>query len=195
VASNHLLHVLTNHGRLDLAYRLLLTTSPPGWLYPVTQGATTIWERWDGWTEARGFQDPAMNSFNHCAYGAVGEWLYGTVAGLELDPDLAPNRNAYRRARIHPRPPRIEDFPDGLPIHFVCVALDSVHGRYEVNWEISNGRFTLSVRVPPNCSAMIMLPDGRAHDVAAGWHEFKLAYGAPADAAIPVLSEVTELAS
>ena len=113
VGTPYLLHVLTNHGRLDLAYRLLLTTSPPGWLYPVTQGATTIWERWDGWTEARGFQDPAMNSFNHCAYGAVGEWLYGTVAGLELDPDLAPNRNAYRRARIQPRPPRIEDFPGG----------------------------------------------------------------------------------
>ncbi len=195
VGTPYLLHVLTNHGRLDIAYRLLLTTLPPGWLYPVTQGATTIWERWDGWTEARGFQDPAMNSFNHCAHGAVGEWLYGTVAGLELDPDLAPNRNAYRRARIHPRPPRIEDFPDGLPICFAGVALDSVHGRYEVNWEISNGRFTLSVRVPPNCSAMILLPDGRTHDVAAGWHEFKVAYGAAADAAIPVLSEVTELAS
>ena len=59
------------------------------------------------------FQDAAMNSFNHYAYGAVGEWLYGTLAGLELDPDLSPARNAYRRVRIQPRPPRVEDFQTG----------------------------------------------------------------------------------
>jgi hypothetical protein len=86
VGTPYLLPVLTHHGRLDVAYRLLLQTSPPSWLYPITQGATTIWERWDGWTEQRGFQDPAMNSFNHYAYGAVGEWMYSTLAGLELDP-------------------------------------------------------------------------------------------------------------
>jgi alpha-L-rhamnosidase len=193
VGTPYLLPVLTNYGRLDVAYRLLLQTTAPSWLYPITQGATTIWERWDGWTEEKGFQDPAMNSFNHYAYGAVGEWLYGTLAGLELDPDLSPSRNAYRRARIQPRPPRIEDFPDGVPIRYVRAALDSVHGRYEVAWEIANGRFTLNVRVPPNCSAKVILPDGATHDVVAGRHTFTT--GALADDGIPVLSEITELAS
>jgi alpha-L-rhamnosidase len=193
VGTPYLLPVLTNYGRLDVAYRLLLQTTAPSWLYPITQGATTIWERWDGWTEEKGFQDPAMNSFNHYAYGAVGEWLYGTLAGLELDPDLSPSRNAYRRARIQPRPPRIEDFPNGVPIRYVRAALDSVHGRYEVAWEIANGRFTLSVRIPPNCSAKVILPDGATHDIVAGRHEFKT--GALADDGIPVLSEITELAS
>jgi alpha-L-rhamnosidase len=174
---------------------LLLQTSPPSWLYPVTQGATTIWERWDGWTEAGGFQDPAMNSFNHYAYGAVGEWLYGTLAGLELDPDLAPARNAYHRARIQPRPPRAEDFPNGLPIRYASATLDSMHGRYEVNWQISGGRFVLRIRIPPNCSAKVILPDGETHDVVAGRHQFTVTLDAVADDGIPVLSEITELAS
>ena len=195
VGTPYLLPVLTNHGRLDVAYRLLLQTSAPSWLYPITQGATTIWERWDGFTEEVGFQDPAMNSFNHYAYGAVGEWLYGTLAGLELDPDLSPARNAYRRVRIQPRPPRIEDFPDGVPIRYVSAALDSVHGRYEVTWEIGDGRFTLKVRIPPNCSAKVILPNDETHDVVAGRHEFRIPMGTPADDGIPILSEITELAS
>ena len=195
VGTPYLLHVLTNNGRLDLAYKLLLKTSAPSWLYPVTQGATTIWERWDGWTETNGFQDPGMNSLNHYAHGAVGEWLYGTLAGLELDADLAPNRNAYRRARIQPRPPRAEDFPNGAPIRYASAMLDSVHGRYEVSWDLSNGRFTLKLRIPPNCSALVILPDGKSHEVVAGRHEFRIPFGVPADDGIPVLSEITELAS
>ena len=195
VGTPYLLHVLTNHGRVDLAYRLLLNTTPPGWLYPVTQGATTLWERWDGWTEANGFQDPAMNSFNHYAYGAVGEWLYGTLAGLELDPDLAPSRNAYRRVRIQPRPPRAEDFPDGLPIRYAAAALDSVHGRYEVDWEINGGRFVLRVCIPPNCSARVVLPDGATHELVGGRHQFAVVVDESADDGIPVLSAITDLAS
>jgi alpha-L-rhamnosidase len=195
VGTPHLLQVLTHHGRLDVAYRLLLQTSAPSWLYAVTQGATTVWERWDGWSESNGFQDAAMNSFNHYAFGAVGEWLYGTLAGLELDPDLAPIRNAYRRARIQPRPPRLEHFPNGLPVRYASAALDSMHGRYEVSWRIENGVFALTVRIPPNCSAKVILPNDEAHDVVAGRHEFKIPFGAPADDGIPLLSEITELAS
>ena len=89
VGTPYLLHVLTRIGRLDLAYRLLLRREFPSWLFPVVKGgATTIWERWDGWTEEKGFFDPEMNSFNHYAYGAVGDWLYGTLAGLDLDPEV-----------------------------------------------------------------------------------------------------------
>ncbi len=195
VGTPYLLHVLSNHGRLDLAYRLVLQTTPPSWLYSVTQGATTIWERWDGWTEDRGFQDPAMNSFNHYAYGAVGEWLYGTLAGLELDPDLSASRNAYRYARIQPRPPIGEQFPNGAPIRLASAALDSMHGRYEVAWQIAGGMFRLKVRIPPNCRARVVLPDGDSTEVVAGRHEFSLPLSTLADDGIPVLSDVTGIAS
>jgi alpha-L-rhamnosidase len=195
VGTPYLMHVLTHHGRLDLAYRLLLQTTPPSWLYPVTQGATTIWERWDGWTEEKGFQDPAMNSFNHYAYGAVGEWIYGTLAGLELDPDLSPSRNAYRYARIRPRPPIGEQFPNGAPVRFASVGLDTMHGHYTVTWEITGGVFRLKTRVPPNCRARVILPNGDSSEVVAGRHEFTLPLSTLADDGIPMLSEVTEIAS
>jgi alpha-L-rhamnosidase len=100
VGTVYLPHVLTCGGRLDVAYRLLHQKQWPSWLYAVTQGATTIWERWDGWTQEKGFQTPDMNSFNHYAYGAVGEWLYGTVAGLELDPA----QPGYKHTMIQPHP-------------------------------------------------------------------------------------------
>jgi len=193
VGSAYLLHVLTNNGRLDLAYELLLKTPPPSWLYPVTQGATTIWERWDGGTTGVRFTQADETGFNQCALGAVGEWLYGTLAGLDLDPDLAPARNAYRRARIQPRPPRAEDFPSGLPIRYASANLDSVHGRYEVSWEVTGGRFVLHVRIPPNCSAKVILPDGATHEVVAGRHQFSVAVDALADDGIPLLSEITEV--
>jgi alpha-L-rhamnosidase len=172
VGTPYLLPVLTAIGRLDLAYRLLFQTSWPSWLYPVTQGATTIWERWDAWTDEKGFQDPSMNSFNHYAYGAVGEWLYGTVAGLELDPDPSPEKNAYHHALICPRPPMGEGF-DGEPLLAHASAhLDTVHGRYEAQWRIEQGAFALDVQVPPNCSATVRLPDGRSVEVTAGSHRW-----------------------
>ncbi len=174
VGTPYLLCVLTAIGRLDVAYRLLFQTSWPSWLYPVTTGATTIWERWDGWTEEKGFQDPSMNSFNHYAYGAVGEWLYGTVAGLELDPDSSPERNAYRHALIHPRPPIGEGFEDPPLLTHASARLDSIHGRYEAGWRIQGGSFVLDVRVPANCSATVRLPDGRSVEVAAGSQRFEV---------------------
>ena len=94
VGTPYLNHVLTQGGRSDIAYALLLQQSYPSWLFPVTNGATTIWERWDGWTPDRGFQDAGMNSFNHYAYGAIGDWLYSTVAGINPDP-------ARRRLQAH----------------------------------------------------------------------------------------------
>ena len=111
VGSPYLPHVLSSNGRLDVAYKLLAQTTWPSWLYPVTQGATTIWERWDGWTPENGFQDTGMNSFNHYAYGAIGAWLYNTVAGIEIDPAAArlqahhPAPAARRRSHLRRRPP------------------------------------------------------------------------------------------
>src|ERR1035437_7813718 len=77
VGVGHLTTTLTRQGYVDIAYKLLLQETFPGWLYSVKNGATTIWERWDGWTQEKGFQDPGMNSFNHYSLGSVGEWLYG----------------------------------------------------------------------------------------------------------------------
>jgi alpha-L-rhamnosidase len=180
-----LLHVLTAGGQLGLAYELLLQTSSPGWLFPVTQGATTIWERWDGWTNEAGFADASMNSFNHCAFGAVGEWLYQTVAGLDLNPDLAPEKNAYRHAHIEPQPPVGKDFPAGPPLRYAEARLDTVHGRFSSRWEITDDLFQLNVCVPTNCTATVVLPDGRSEELCSGDHEFEVRL--ERDAQIPVL--------
>ena len=92
--------VLTRWGYSEVAYRLLLNETFPSWGYSIRQGATSIWERWDGWTKDKGFQDPGMNSFNHYAFGAIGEWLYRSVAGIDLD-DSQP---AYKKIKIRPYP-------------------------------------------------------------------------------------------
>ena len=91
--------MLLNLG-LDLAYRLLLNDTFPSWGYSIKHGATTIWERWDGWTAHEGFQDPGMNSFNHYSLGSVGEWMYTVVAGIDLDPEVP----GYKRFVLRPRP-------------------------------------------------------------------------------------------
>ena len=88
IGISHLNPQLTLAGHADVAYRLLLRDDYPSWLYPVKHGATTIWERWNGWTEKDGFFNPQMNSFNHYSLGSVGEWLFRHVAGIELDPEV-----------------------------------------------------------------------------------------------------------
>jgi alpha-L-rhamnosidase len=171
VGTPYLLHVLTRTGRLDLAYRLLLRREFPSWLFPVVKGgATTIWERWDGWTEERGFFDPEMNSFNHYAYGAVGEWLYGTVAGLDLDPDVS----GWSRARLAPRPPLHPGLPDPPLLTGARAALETIQGGYAVEWSIEGERFRLDAQVPAGCSARVELPDGSTDEVKAGRHRFEI---------------------
>ena len=98
VGVSYLLPVLTQAGKLDAAYRLLMQDTFPSWLFSVKHGATTIWERWDGWTPEKGFQDPNMNSFNHYALGSCGQWLYEGVAGIAPDPE----QPGYRHIIIHP---------------------------------------------------------------------------------------------
>ena len=173
VGTPYLLSVLTRLGRLDLAYRLLLRREFPSWLYPVVKGdATTIWERWDGWTEERGFFDPEMNSFNHYAYGSVAEWLYATVAGLDLDPD--PNASGWRRARLAPRPPLHPGLPEEPLLTSASARLQTVSGCYEVDWVIEADRFRFDARVPPGATARVELPDGSREDIAAGSHRFEV---------------------
>ena len=98
----YLCHVLSRYGYLDEAYLLLNREEYPSWLYPVKQGATTIWERWDGQKPDGSFQTTEMNSFNHYAYGAIGDWMYRVMAGIEID-EAAPG---YKHVLIQPRPGR-----------------------------------------------------------------------------------------
>ena len=146
VGTPYLCHVLHRYGYTDVAYKLLLQEEYPSWLYPVKKGATTIWERWDGIKPDGSFQDAGMNSFNHYAYGAIGDWLYQVVAGLELDPD-APG---YKRILIQPQP--------GGGLSYAAAGFDSLYGRIESKWTVDKDLFQLAVTIPPNSKAIVRLP-------------------------------------
>ena len=123
--------VLTRFGRLDIAFRLLMQETYPGWLYPVSIGATTMWERWNSWTPDKGFVEVGMNSLNHYAYGAIGQWIYANLGGIALDPA----KPAYKHIRIAPKP--------GGGIKHAKAQLRSMHGLIEVSWQITDATFTL----------------------------------------------------
>jgi alpha-L-rhamnosidase len=140
-----LLPALSATGHLDVAYALLLQRSYPSWLYPITRGATTMWERWDGIRPDGTFEDPSMNSFNHYAFGAVGDWMYTTIGGIAPDP-ASPG---YRHARIAPHP--------GGGLGIAKASLETPYGLLASAWHLDGGRFTLDVTVPANTSAEVTL--------------------------------------
>jgi alpha-L-rhamnosidase len=146
VGVSYLNPTLTQVGHTDLAYRLLLNKTFPSWGYSIQQGATTIWERWDGWTVEKGFQDPGMNSFNHYALGSVGEWLYDTVAGIDLEPE----RPGYKHIALRPRP--------GGGLTSAKAAYDSLYGKIVSEWKYAGGRWVWKVTVPPNTTATVFVP-------------------------------------
>lgn len=148
VGSPYIAAVLSDNGYLDVAYDLLHQTRWPSWLYSVTHGATTIWERWDGWTEEHGFQDPGMNSFNHYAYGAIGAWLYTTVAGI----DSHPAHPGHQRLRLAPRP--------GGRLSAAWGRYDAGFGTIVSDWRLRDGTFEWLVTVPANCQATAVIPWG-----------------------------------
>ncbi len=149
----HLLNVLSRFGYLDEAYRLLNRTEFPSWLYPVTKGATTIWERWDGIRPDGSFQNAAMNSFNHYAYGAVGEWMYSVVAGINIDP----NAPGYQHIVIKPQP--------GGGLTRARASHASPYGEVSVSWQWMGNTFDLQVEIPPNSTATVILPDAKQSQV------------------------------
>jgi len=138
--------VLSENGRADVAYKLLEQTTWPSWLYSVTQGATTIWERWDGWTHDKGFQDPSMNSFNHYAYGAIGAWMYAVVGGIDLDPE----QPGYKHIVMRPRP--------GGDLTRATAELRSIYGPIRSAWTLDNGTFDWQIAIPPNATATVYIP-------------------------------------
>jgi alpha-L-rhamnosidase len=156
IGISHLNPTLTAVGRPDVAWRLLLNEDYPSWLYPVRHGATTIWERWNGWTEEDGFFNPQMNSLNHYSLGSVGEWLYRCVAGIELDPQV----NAFKRFLIRP-------YPSG-ELKYARAAYQSMQGTIESRWQRQGDAFTLSVKIPANTRARVYVPSDKATPVLEG---------------------------
>jgi len=140
----YLCHVLSDNWFTDVAYDLLLQESYPSWLYPVKMGATTIWERWDGEKTDSTFQDPGMNSFNHYAYGAIGDWMYRVSAGIET---MGPG---YRHIIIQPHPTK--------KLTFSRASFESSYGTIASGWERKEGKILIKVRIPANTTATIILP-------------------------------------
>lgn len=142
----HLCHVLTRFGYNDLAYTLLTQKTYPSWLYPVTMGATTIWERWDGIRPDSSFQAVTMNSFNHYAYGAIGDWMYRVMAGLDTETE-APG---YKAIRIQPHP--------GGGFTEAAASLQTLYGTASSSWKMKDKNLMLDVEIPANTTATILVP-------------------------------------
>lgn len=150
VGTPYLNHVLSKHGLNAAAYKLLLQQDYPSWLYPVTKGATTIWEHWDGIKEDGSFWSEDMNSFNHYAYGAIGDWMYRTVAGIQTVEE-APG---YKHIVIEPQPGEGLTWAEGK--------IDTMYGTVRSYWKLQeDGFIQLDVTIPANTSAAICLPNAR----------------------------------
>ena len=128
------------------------------------QGATTIWERWDGWTEKNGFQDPGMNSFNHYAYGSCGQWMFSAMAGIDTDGP------GFERILIRPRP--------GGGITETKASYESIRGRIVTAWQHQGDTLQLQVTLPANTTATVFVPAEDAANVTES--------GQPADEATGV---------
>jgi alpha-L-rhamnosidase len=158
VGTPYLNGVLSEMGHLDTAYALLKQTTWPSWLYSVTQGATTIWERWDGWTHDKGFQDQAMNSFNHYAYGAVGAWMYAVVGGIDLDP----HQPGYKNIIMHPQP--------GGDLTSARTELHSMYGLIKSEWTLNKHTFAWQISVPANSTATVYVAAKAVSQVTENGH-------------------------
>ncbi|MBA4411429.1 MAG: alpha-L-rhamnosidase [Odoribacter sp.] len=144
---------LSEQGYEELAFMLLNRKDYPSWLYPVTQGATTIWERWDGQKPDGSFQDVGMNSFNHYAYGAIGEWLYRHVAGLDIDPEIP----GYKHILLAPHP--------GGGLTHANAEFASLYGKVKSAWKLDGNDFVYEVAVPANTTATVTLPNAKAEQL------------------------------
>jgi alpha-L-rhamnosidase len=138
--------MLTQIGRSDLAWQLVFTDTYPSWLFEVKNGATTMWERWDGWTPDNGFQASSMNSFNHYSFGAVGFWFYTGAAGIQKD-ESSPG---YKHFIFAPQ------FTSRL--NYIKSSFDSPYGKISSYWHVEGDQMVYDVTVPPNSSATLSLP-------------------------------------
>ncbi|OHX64806.1 glycoside hydrolase family 78 protein [Flammeovirga pacifica] len=143
---------LSKINRDDLAFMLLNRKEYPSWLYPVTQGATTIWERWDT-QKPDGTIIDGMNSFNHYAYGAIGEWLYSHVGGVQLDEE----NPGYKRIVFSPHP--------GGGLTSSRTAFESLYGEIVSDWSIVDKTMTYHITIPPNTTGKVILPESEGKEI------------------------------
>jgi alpha-L-rhamnosidase len=149
----YLCHVLSRYGHTDVAYKLLLQDTYPSWLYPVTKGATTIWERWDGIKPDGSFQTTDMNSFNHYAYGAIGDWMYKVIAGI----NIAENGAGYKKIWIRPEL--------GGAFTHASASHETPYGKLSVAWKLEEKKITLQTEIPVNTTATIHVPTSNTDEV------------------------------
>ena len=161
-----LLPVLSANEHHDLAVSLFQTRKFPSWCFEVDNGATTIWERWNGYTKDKGFggeQNAAMNSFSHYSFGAVCEWMFTTLAGIDTDSP------GYKHIIIKPMvPSSSNDALEHKPIDWVRAHYDSIHGRIATSWKRNKDEFTLDLTIPPNTSAYVFLPVSESDSITEG---------------------------
>jgi len=150
----YLCHVLTRFGYNDLAYTLLNQKTYPSWLYPVTMGATTIWERWDGIRPDSSFQAVTMNSFNHYAYGAIGDWMYRVMAGLDAD------EPGYKSLLIKPHL--------GGGFTQASATLQTLYGPAASRWQREENTLTMEIEIPANTTATILVPTSDVSSITEG---------------------------
>jgi alpha-L-rhamnosidase len=163
VGTKDLMLVLAKIGRNDVAYRLVHNDSFPSWGYTIKQGATSIWERWDGCRTDRGFQDPSMCSFSHYSFGAVYQWMAENIGGIHSD------GLAYRKIVIAPQ---LDE-----KLTMARVGYCSIHGSIESAWQREGNRLVLSVTIPANTTATVILPTTDATSVREGDRPVKEADG------------------
>jgi alpha-L-rhamnosidase len=152
--TGYLPSVLTTAGHLETAFRVLTQQTFPSWGYSIRQGATSIWEHWDGWRDDKGFKAPIMNSFSHYAFGSVSEWLFAAVAGIDTQGP------GFRRIVIHPR--------IGGGLTRVEAHYDAISGRIVSAWRIERDRFFLEVTIPANTRAQVVLPTADLKAISEG---------------------------
>jgi alpha-L-rhamnosidase len=157
VGAGYLLHALSDNGYTKLAYTLLLRTEFPSWLYPVTKGATTIWERWNGIKPDGSLERKEMNSFNHYAYGAAADWLYEKAAGIRLDE----NAPAFENIIIQPHPDR--------RLRFFEASVETKYGMVRLCWKVSGDKFEYEINLPSKADITI---GGQTRRVSAGVYIF-----------------------
>jgi alpha-L-rhamnosidase len=154
VGTPYILHTLSGNGRVDVAYDLLFREDPPSWLYSVNMGATTMWEHWNGIKEDGTFWSADMNSFNHYAYGAIGDWLYGVVAGIKI------TEPGYKMVTLSPQPDQ--------RLGYVTASVKTPYGELISSWEYGNETVKYQFTIPEGITAHIILPNGHSRTVSGG---------------------------
>ncbi|WP_069657945.1 alpha-L-rhamnosidase [Arcticibacter eurypsychrophilus] len=149
----YLCKVLSRFGYADLAYKLLLQETYPSWLYPVKLGATTIWERWDGIKTDGSFEEPSMNSYNHYAYGAIGDWMYRVIAGIDTKQDGVGYKNIIIKPTI------------GGGLTFANADYNTNYGTIKSHWKVEAGVVQMDIQIPVNSSATVYIPSMKDGEV------------------------------